>query len=80
MKYLLLALCLFTIGCNYDHPDFWEYEAHVSAKSTPEELVAIEKMLYSNGYKRVRIKYSYSFIRYDIFATRKEESNERADK
>lgn len=70
MKNLFIALSLLMVGC--DNPDFWEYEVRMPESSTTEELLATESMLYSNGYKRVRIKYSNGYICYKIYATRKE--------
>lgn len=71
MKYLLIALSLLVVGC-CDHPECWEYEARMPANSKTENLLATESMLYSNGYKRVRIKYSVGYICYVIYATKKE--------
>lgn len=71
MKYLLIALSLLVVGCG-DHPDGWEYESRISARSKPEDLLAIESMLYSNGYKRVKIMFSRFDICYMIYATKKE--------
>ena len=70
MKYLLIALSLFVVGC--DNPECWEYEARMPANSKTEDLLAAESMLYSNGYKRVRTKYSSGYICYTIYATKKE--------
>lgn len=70
MKYLLIALSLLVIGCG--NPDCWEYEARMPANSKTEDLLAAESMLYSNGYKRVRIEFASAYIYYKIYATRKE--------
>ena len=72
MKYLLIALSLLVVGCNVDNPDCWEYESHMPATSKPEDLLAVQSMLYSNGYERVRIKHSNFSLCYVILATRKE--------
>lgn len=72
MKYLLVALSLLVTGC-IDHPEGWEYEARMPATSKIEDLMAAESMLYSNGYKRVRIKYSTGYMVYMIYATKKGE-------
>lgn len=72
MKYLLIALSLLVAGCDVDNPDCWEYEALIPARSKPEDLLAAESMLYSNGYKRVRIKYFKYSMCYMIYATKKE--------
>lgn len=68
MKYLLIALSLLVVGC--DNPDCWEYESRMPANSTPKDLMETESMLYSNGYKRVRIKYSPYYLGYVIHATK----------
>lgn len=77
MKYLLIALVVLVIvlgslvaAC--DNPEYWEYEARMPANSKTEDLLAAESMLYSNGYKRVRIKFSCGNICYAIYATKKE--------
>lgn len=70
MKYLLIALGLLLVGC--DHPECWEYEVLMPAKSTTEDLLTAESMLYSNGYKRVNIKISRIDGGYIIRATKKE--------
>jgi hypothetical protein len=75
MKYLLIALSLLMVGC-IDHPEGWEYEARMPAASKTEDLMAAESMLYSNGYKRVRIKYSVGYMVYMIYATKKEGEGE----
>lgn len=71
MKYLLMALSLLMVGC-CDHSECWEYEARMPANSKTEDLLAAESMLYSNGYKRVRIEYSTCYIAYRIYATKTE--------
>lgn len=68
MKCLLIALGLLMVGC--DHPDGWEYESRLPANSTTKDLMETESMLYSNGYKRVRIKYSPYYLDYVIQATK----------
>lgn len=75
MKYLLIALSLLIAGC-VDHPEGWEYEARMPATSKIEDLMAAESMLYSNGYKRVRIRYSPGYMVYVIRATKKESGGE----
>lgn len=71
MKYLLIALSLLMVGC-CDYPEGWEYELRMPANSTAKDLMAVESMLYSNGYKRVHIKYSTDYIVYRIYATKTE--------
>ena len=72
MKYLLIVFSLLVAGCDVDNPDCWEYEARMHTKSKPEDLLAAESLLYSNGYKRVRIKFSTYNVCYMIYATKKE--------
>lgn len=70
MKYLLIALGLLMVGC--DHPEGWEYESRMPANSTTKDLMETESMLYSNGYKRVRIKFSLGYMVYEVYATKTE--------
>lgn len=76
MKYLLIALSLLVVGCDIDNPDLWEYRVCVPKDTSPQDLLAIESCLRSNGYKRVKILYSC----YDgniIYATRKENKEDK---
>ena len=75
MKYLLIALSFLVAGCDIDNPDLWEYQTYVFKGASPQDLVAIESCLRSNGYKRVKISYS-GFGRHIIYATRKAKKSE----
>ena len=74
---LLAALALCGCGDNVEFVDSWEFQASVPVGVAPQELVAIEANLYSNGYKRVRTfnrtnGWTDRPVAIDIFATRKE--------
>lgn len=53
MKWLVIALVALC-GCS-DHPDGWEFCVYAPKDVTPERLMEIEHLMFSNGYKRVRI-------------------------
>ena len=53
MKWLVIALVALC-GCS-DHPDGWEFCTYAPIDSTAERLMETERLLVSNGYKRVRI-------------------------
>lgn len=76
MKYLLIALSLLVVGCDIDNPDFWEYRVCVPKDTSPQDLLAIESCLRSNGYKRVKISY-LCFNGNVIYATRKENKEDK---
>jgi hypothetical protein len=76
MKYLLIALSLLVVGCDIDNPGLWEYQVCVPKDTSPQDLVAIESCLMSNGYKRVKIAYSY-FDGNVIYATRNDRKKAR---
>ena len=51
---LLAALALCGCGDGVEFVDSWEFQTSVPLDTTPQELVAIEANLHSNGYRRVR--------------------------
>ena len=76
MNYLLIALSLLVVGCDIDNHDFWEYRVCVPKDTSPQDLLAIESCLKSNGYKRVKILYS-CLDGNIIYATRKENKEDK---
>lgn len=71
MKWAVIVMCLALVGCDIDNPYLWEFQVCVSKDASPQDLVAIEACLRLNGYKRVKISYSY-LDGHVIYATRKE--------
>ena len=69
MRYLL-ACALLLCGC--DNPDFWEYQVYAPKNATPERLMEIERLLLTNGYKRVSIVGVDLGRAVVIYATKKE--------
>lgn len=54
MKWLICFALSAICGCS-DHPDGWEFCTYAPIDSTAERLMETERLLESNGYKRVRI-------------------------
>lgn len=82
MKKLILLAALALCGCGAVEKNSsissWEFQTSVPVGTTPQELVAIEANLYSNGYKRVRMfnrtnGWTSTPVAIAIYATRKGE-------
>lgn len=54
MKWLICFALSAFCGCS-DHPDGWEFCTYAPIDSPVERLMETERLLVSNGYKRVRI-------------------------
>lgn len=78
MKKLALIAALALCGCgDVEVVDSWEFQTSVPPGTSPQELVAIEANLHSNGYRRVRMfnrtnGWTDTPVATVIFATRKE--------
>jgi len=71
MKWLICFALFAFCGCS-DHPDGWEFCTYAPIDSTTERLMETERLLVSNGYKRVRISVVDFGRTLEIRATKKE--------
>ena len=71
MKWLICFALSAICGCS-DHPDGWEFCTYAPIDSTAERLMETERLLESNGYKRVRISVVDFGRTLEIRATKKE--------